>query len=80
MQAEDVFLRDFLIGDPVTDGAGGDAKMGGNFSLGVEALGAGQIARGEVGIWPGVQYGGHGFPFLFWYRKRKLRRFLSLYK
>jgi len=24
-----------------------------------------------------MEDGGHGFPLLFWYRKRKLRRFLS---
>jgi hypothetical protein len=77
LQAEDVFLRDFLIGDPVADGAWGDTKMSGDFALVVEAQGAFKITGGEVGIGSGVEYGGHGFPFLFWYRKRKLRRFLS---
>ena len=63
LQAENIFLRDFLVDDPVAHGAGRNAKVGGDFGLGVQAQCAGQVTGGEVGIWSGVQYGGHGFSF-----------------
>jgi hypothetical protein len=48
---------------PVAHGAGGDAEVGGDFGLRVQASRRWpEVARGEVGIGAGVQNGGHGFP------------------
>ena len=63
LQAEYVFLRDFLFDFPVAHRAGGDAKVDSDFGLRMQAPRAGQIAGGEVGVGSGMQYGGHGFPF-----------------